>query len=228
MREEQESSLFDWIKKLPSEMAFDSGHTRISDYEVARLRNAYPNLGRALSEAGKYKDLNEVFTRLLTDYEVVATYRDPRYNFGDTEHATKLYVKPKDNIPDLGIQKEAGFVTFTDCLTFAAQCYLSKEEGFGLPNERTMVVTNIDTWLRKGHRVRLYEDRDEKGKIILEAQRRFDHHPVLRVIGGNFVNCLLKLHSNILGEEVLRRAEDSKFMFRRDGNTPMATIEIEL
>lgn len=181
-----------------------------------------PKVSSALERASTYQDLNGVFTDFLTYHEIIVKYWDPRYCHEDKEYATKLDIKPREGIPALEIQKGTGFLTFTDCLTFAAQSFLAGQKGFGLSSKREVIETDIDIWLKRGHRVRL--SKDEEGKIILEAQREWDHHPVLRVIGNNFVNCLLAFHSNILKEEVLKRAEDSKFMYKQDSNTPTTPI----
>ena len=186
--------------------------------DIAPMRQSIRQLDRALKEADRCRDLEGVFENLLASYEMTFIYYDYHYNWGGQDHQTKIEVKAKDSAPDLGIQKGAGFLTFVDCLTFAAQCFLSGEEGFGLPLDREIIETDIDTWLRREerpqgqhfHRVLLTKTKEG---IILEAQRGYDHSPVLQVIGGSFMNNLQEFNSHILDEEVLRIAEDVDFMF---------------
>lgn len=225
MFQERDIALANWTRTPPTEIAL-TRPSGMNDEDVAIHRRIYQKLDKALTNAEKYQDLNGVFTDFLDHHEVVIRYTDAGFDRSDTEHRTKLTIIPREDISALEIQGDTGFATFIDCLTFAGQCFLAGQEGFGLPNDRMIIKTDIDTWLRKGHKVRLFKD-DEEG-IILEAQREWDNFPVLRVIGDDFVMNLRKFNSLILSEEILKIAENSEFMFGKDGNSSPAPVLIKL
>ena len=224
MFQERDIALANWTRTPPTEIAL-TRPSGMNDEDVAIQRRIYQKLDKALTNAEKYQDLNGIFTDFLDHHEVIIHY-DSGFDRSDTEHRTKLTIIPREDTSALEIQRDTGFATFIDCLTFAGQCFLAGQEGFGLPNDRMIVEIDIDTWLRKGHKVRLFKNGEEG--IILEAQREWDNFPVLRVIGGDFVMNLQKFNSRILNEEVLRIAENDKFMFGEDGNSSPTPVLIKL
>lgn len=231
MSKELDNTFVNWTNTPPFKIALTRPEG-MTDEDVADWRQIRKGLDKALINAEKYQDLNGIFTDLLGHYEVQTYYRDSGYDNSDTKHRTKLVITPIKDSPALGIEEDCGFVTFTDCLAFAGQCFLAGQEGFGIPKDGKIIETDIDVWLRRDEPWHLFRGylrlyKDEEGRIVSEAQRPFDNLPILKVIGGDFATNLLEFNSHILDEEVLR-IEDPRSTLNKDGNTSFAPVLINL